>query len=237
MNKYKIAGLNVCAANSAELADVLLVNIENKTKTALFFANTNFIVKCQPIVHLLANEHIVIVNDGVGMDLANLLVNRCRFPDNLNGTDFVPFICRKSKRPLRIFLVGAKPGIANKAAKVLIEQYGQQIVGVCDGYGQFKSRPQLVEEINSADADVVLVAFGNPMQEQWIIDNTQKINAPLMLGIGALFDFLAGDKQRAPVWVRRIRMEWFFRMCLEPRRLLKRYTYDLLIFFYYCIAR
>src|SRR5471030_2699687 len=112
MEKYKIGGFNICATTADKLASVLLGNIEKRIKCALFFANTNFIVQCQSIIPQLLDEHILIVNDGIGMDMANMLVNGHRFPDNLNGTDFLPFLCLQSARPLRFFLVGAKPGVA-----------------------------------------------------------------------------------------------------------------------------
>ena len=78
------------------------------------------------------------------------------------------------------------------------------------------------------------MAMGNPVQEEWILDNRQSLNANIVIGVGALFDFWAGDKPRAPRWVQRMRFEWFYRLCLEPRRLLRRYTVDIVRFLILC---
>jgi beta-1,4-glucosyltransferase len=81
----------------------------------------------------------------------------------------------------------------------------------------------------------MLVAFGNPLQERWILDHADALRAPLIFGVGALLDFLSGNARRAPNWVRRLRMEWLYRLLNEPRRLLKRYSWDLIVFFRQCL--
>jgi beta-1,4-glucosyltransferase len=130
-------------------------------------------------------------------------------------------------------LLGGKSEVLDKAAYHLVHKLGQIVVGTCDGYDGIR-RADLVETINATEPDVVLVAMGNPKQEQWILDHYQQINAKVFSGVGALFDFWAGDKPRAPAWVQKIRMEWFYRLCLEPKRLMKRYTFDILIFLMCC---
>ena len=94
----------------------------------------------------------------------------------------------------------------------------------------------LVDSINASGADVVLVAFGNPAQETWILEHCDACDAPLMFGVGALLDFLSGNARRAPPWVRRLHLEWLYRLACEPRRLLRRYTWDLARFFRICLA-
>jgi beta-1,4-glucosyltransferase len=123
--------------------------------------------------------------------------------------------------------------VLDKAAQYLSHELGQIVVGSCDGYEGVKN-PNLIAQINASTADVVLVAMGNPMQEQWILNHYQALNAKLVSGVGALFDFWAGDKPRAPSWIQKIRMEWFYRLCLEPKRLFKRYTTDILVFLVFC---
>jgi beta-1,4-glucosyltransferase len=81
---------------------------------------------------------------------------------------------------------------------------------------------------------VVLVALGNPVQEEWILNHRQALDASILIGVGALFDFWAGDKPRAPRAIQKMRLEWLYRLALEPRRLLRRYSVDLLVFFAHC---
>ena len=229
-----IAGFLVSQTTSHSLAQHLLRELQSKNKVALFFANTNFIVQCRSQLHRMRDDSVIVVNDGVGMDIAALLIQRSRFEENLNGTDFTPYFFNQSARPLRVFLLGGTPDVLQKAADYARHQLGQQIVGVCDGYEDIQKKHHLVDTINRAKPEVVLVALGNPIQEEWILDNRHALNAGVVIGVGALFNFWAGDKSRAPMLMQRCRLEWFYRLCLEPRRLLRRYTVDIVRFFLYC---
>ncbi len=180
-------------------------------------------------------EDVVIVNDGLGMDIASIIVHGRKFKANLNGTDFMPYFFSVSKKKLRVFLLGGSPTAISGAAYYLEHKLGHVVVGTCDGYEGINNVTNLVEIINEATADVVLVALGNAQQEEWILDHYQKINASFFAGVGGLFDFWSGDKPRAPKWVQDIRMEWFYRLCIEPKRLYKRYTLDALKFLVSCI--
>lgn len=202
----------------------------------VFFANTNFIVKCQALRKRMREPSVRIVNDGIGMDLAARLIHGRRFAGNLNGTDLIPYLCRESAQPLKFFLLGGRPGVGKTAAVTLTDTLGQQVVGMCDGYGEFAAAGEgLAERVNRSGADVVLVAFGNPLQERWILDHSHELSVPLVFGVGALLDFLSGTAKRAPAWVRHLHMEWMYRLLNEPRRLLKRYSWDLLVFFRTCL--
>lgn len=230
----QVGGFSVLKTASAELATHLLAQRQAGRQVTLFFANTNFVVQCRGMRSRMETDGVVIVNDGVGMDIAARLLHADRFRENLNGTDFMPFLFRQSSTPLRVFMVGGKPRVLKKAAQYVTQELGQVVVGTCDGYEGIKANPQLVETINQAQADVVLVAMGNPIQEKWILDHRQGLNAGILAGVGALFDFWAGDKPRAPVLVQKMRLEWFYRLCLEPRRLGRRYTVDIVKFLKHC---
>jgi beta-1,4-glucosyltransferase len=237
MNSEKtisIAGFPVIATNSRTLATHLHQTIQMQGKEMLFFANTNFIVKSRSLLERMKRDRAIIVNDGVGMDIAAMLASE-RFLENLNGTDFTPYFLGGADRPLRVFLLGAKPEVVGKAALHVGEKLGQIVVGTCDGYaGLAKCRAELPQVINRSRAEVLLVAMGNPVQEEWIMANRAELNANVVIGVGALFDFWAGDKPRAPRLVQRFRLEWLYRLCLEPRRLLRRYTVDIVRFLLLC---
>ena len=152
---------------------------------------------------------------------------------NGNGTDFTPYLLRQAHRPLRLFLLGGKSQVVGRAAEYARQQLGQEVVGVCDGYAGM-SEIRLLERIERAKPDILLVALGNPVQEQWIMQHWEALNVSLVMGVGALFDFWAGAKPRAPRVVQSLRLEWLYRLCLEPRRLLRRYTVDIMRFLLYC---
>lgn len=231
-----LGGFAIQSTTSAELSLQLQEQMKHQ-QTALFFANTNFIVKCQPLKQDLINSNTIIVNDGVGIDIATLLIHNKKFRENLNGTDFIPLFLKNLGSEAKVFLFGAKPGIAMRAAQFLQQQLNIQVVGYRNGYEEGRDTQQLIDDINSSGANVVLVAMGNPYQEQWIIQNRQQLQARTLIGVGALFDFLAGDKPRAPRLVQRLRLEWFYRLCLEPGRLLRRYTIDIAVFLQLCLRQ
>jgi beta-1,4-glucosyltransferase len=230
-----LGGYPVLSTTQEAFADELFEALSAGEPRRVFFANTNFVVQCQALRARVNEPSVRIVNDGLGMDLAAMLVHGRSFAGNLNGTDLIPYLCRQAPRPLKFFLLGGRPGVAVSAAAAL-RAMGQHVVGTCDGFDEFVAAGDaLVERIDRSGADVVLVAFGNPLQECWILDHADTLRAPLMFGVGALLDFLSGNARRAPNWVRRFRMEWLYRLLNEPRRLFKRYTLDLVLFFHLCL--
>jgi N-acetylglucosaminyldiphosphoundecaprenol N-acetyl-beta-D-mannosaminyltransferase len=82
---------------------------------------------------------------------------------------------------------------------------------------------RIIDRINDANPDVIWVGLGSPKQDYWMFTHRDRLNAPVMIGVGAAFDFLAGVKLQAPRWIQRSGLEWLFRLCCEPRRLAKRY--------------
>lgn len=231
-----IAGFPVIEATQDELAERLINSIQHQEKITLLYANSNFIVKCEPLLHRMYDDKVVIVNDGVGMDIAARLLHGRAFKANLNGTDFTPYLFQRSQRPLRVFMYGAQPHVVAKAAAYVQEQLGQVVVGYENGYADIQ-QDALISAINQAQPDVLLVAMGNPLQEAWILENRHSLAVPIVSGVGALFDFWAGEKPRAPRLVQQLRMEWFYRLCLEPRRLFRRYTIDILVFLLACLRQ
>lgn len=233
-NTLAIAGFPIQEATPYELVDYLLALLRAHKKATLLYANTNFIVNCRHLLGKFFDDSVIIVNDGVGLDIAARLSHGRSFKANLNGTDFTPYMLRESGRPLRIFLFGGKPRVVSKAACFVEQELGQVVVGYSDGYASRDDDAALIEKINASGAEVLLVALGNPLQEQWIMQHRDSLQVGLVSGVGALFDFWAGDKPRAPEFIQRMRMEWFYRLCLEPKRLIKRYTLDILVFLGAC---
>ncbi|MEO6919693.1 MAG: WecB/TagA/CpsF family glycosyltransferase [Collimonas sp.] len=234
-NIIPIAGFPVVKTTTPVLSRYLLRTMWVNKKMTLFFANTNFIVQCRHLLDKMKSMSVTIVNDGVGMDIAAYLFRREAFKENLNGTDFIPHFLAGANISLRVFMLGGKPEMLDKAAEYVRTTLKQDVVGTCDGYGGLaKDRAILVDLINRARAEVVLVALGNPMQEEWILVNRHALNANVVIGVGALFDFWSGDKPRAPRLVQQLHLEWLYRLCIEPRRLVRRYTVDIMKFLFLC---
>ena len=139
----------------------------------------------------------------------------------LATTDMVyPLSAEAARQGWRIVMFGARPGVAERAARALEQSTpGVDIVGVWDGY----SGGPTVDQLRAARADIALIAIGAPAQEQWAFDVAVPAGVPAIMTCGGLFDFMAGDKRRAPAWMQRAGLEWLFRVFLEPRRLIRRY--------------
>ncbi|HLD83149.1 MAG TPA: WecB/TagA/CpsF family glycosyltransferase, partial [Candidatus Omnitrophota bacterium] len=96
---------------------------------------------------------------------------------------------------------------------------------------------RIVEMINSAGPDILWVGLGSPKQDIWMYEHKARINAPVMIGVGAAFDFVAGTKKQAPKWMQRSGFEWLFRLSIEPKRLFKRYIFGNALFLYLICAQ
>ncbi|MEO8410340.1 MAG: WecB/TagA/CpsF family glycosyltransferase [Propionivibrio sp.] len=163
-------------------------------------------------------------NDGIGVELASRLRYGVGFPANLNGTDFLPAYLAGSALQLRVFLVGARPPVVAGAFAEAQRRFPQHLwQGCADGYAGVKDEAALCAKLRAEPPDLLLVAMGNPLQEQWIARCASASGATVCVGVGALFDFLAGEVRRAPRWVRGLHLEWGYRLVQEPRRLWRRY--------------
>jgi beta-1,4-glucosyltransferase len=221
-------GINVSACLREEAIEFLLARLADRKLTRLAFANIHLLNRASQLVSPGKLDDFLVLNDGIGLDLASLILHGSRFPDNLNGTDLVPALLRAAGPKTRVFLYGAIPSIVERVAPVISAQCHVNICGFCDGYGVAVAPESVPDKIRQSAPDIVLVALGNPKQEAWIAEHAAKLNVPLVIGVGAFFDILAGAYPRAPRWVRRLRLEWMYRLALEPARLWRRYTVDAL---------
>lgn len=177
----------------------------------------------------LLNEFDAVWPDGVGVAIAaRHLLTPVR--ENVNGTDMLPHLCRAG---YRLYLLGAAPGVAERAAQCLTREYpGTRIAGWHDGFFPAEKTAEIVAAINAAKPDILLVAMGVPKQEFWIAEHRNELDCPLAMGVGGLFDFASHRIPRAPGWMRAWRLEWVYRLRQEPRRLFKRYVIGNPLFLY-----
>lgn len=165
-----------------------------------------------------------VLPDGIGVELAARMTGQ-RLAANLNGTDLTPaLLTRAAQKGLSVYLFGGTPGTADTAARTLRARIpGLIVAGTRDGFDGARNTDAVIADINASGADIVLVAMGVPLQDVWLARHAPRLNARLTLGVGACLDFLAGNVSRAPLWLRRARAEWVWRLALEPRRLARRY--------------
>lgn len=178
----------------------------------------------------------MVVVDGKPVLLASRLLGKS-LPETVPGSDLCPALFELANQGtgLRVFLFGAADGVAERAAEAIQSRWPN--IDVCGVYSppmgfhaDAPSNAVALEKINAAKPDVLLVGLGAPKQEIWTHAMRDRLQVKVALCVGATIDFLAGEKARAPIWVRRIGMEWLHRALSEPRRLLGRYVYDAWVF-------
>ncbi|WP_294371754.1 WecB/TagA/CpsF family glycosyltransferase [uncultured Clostridium sp.] len=152
--------------------------------------------------------------------------------EKISGSDLFPKVCElAAKKGYTVFLLGAAQGVAQKAAENLINKFdGLNIVGTYSPKYGFENDKEEVQHIlniiNDKKPDILAVGLGAPKQEKFIYKYRNELKVPVSLAIGAGIDFEAGVVSRAPVWMQKHGMEWFYRLCKEPRRMAKRYLID-----------
>jgi N-acetylglucosaminyldiphosphoundecaprenol N-acetyl-beta-D-mannosaminyltransferase len=132
-----------------------------------------------------------------------------------------------ARRGYRVFLYGGGEGVAQRLQAALTQTYpGLQVVGVLTPPFRELTPAEdaaIVAQINAAQPDIVWIGLSTPKQEKWMAGHLRCIDAAVMIGVGAAFDFLSGTKKQAPLWTQRSGLEWLFRLIMEPRRLWRRY--------------
>jgi alpha-1,3-mannosyltransferase len=235
--KRLIGPVEVAVARSAAATDAVLSAMRSRTPLLVAFCNAH-------TVNLARNDNqlrqslmsALVLNDGVGLDLASRVLYGTAFPENLNGTDFCPSLLGASGGKARVFLLGGELGIAERASKEILRRYPDvKIAGTRHGFFDPASSEQILQDARSADANILLVGMGQPKQEIWAARHYSQFAGPVVC-VGALLDFLAGRFPRAPKLVRQLRLEWAFRLVKEPIRLARRYLIGNLTFIFYVLA-
>lgn len=221
-----ILGISVLAIRWDDAIALLTRLIAERRFTKVSFLNAhNANIACSDPVFAEALDDFLILPDGIGVDLAAQLLYGAPFPDNLNGTDFVPAFLQASTRPLTVGLLGATR-VNAEAASVKLAALAVQhnFVVIHDGYFSAAQEPEIIGRIAALRPDMLLVAMGVPRQELWIARHIDERHCTMPVAVGALLDFLSGSVPRAPLWMRRLRLEWLFRLAVEPGRLWRRYV-------------
>jgi len=154
------------------------------------------------------------------------------------GPDLMRLLCKREG--LRHYFFGASPEVLEQLAGQLKKDLpGIQIAGMFappfNAQAQFEAA-ETIKAINDARPDILWVGLGSPKQDLWMEMHRDRLDVPVIAGVGAALDFLAGAKPQAPLWMQRAGLEWLFRLCCEPRRLWKRYLVGNSLFLFYVLV-
>ncbi len=183
--------------------------------------NPEFVIRAQrdPAFHTVLEEADLALPDGFGLLWAARLLG-CPLRERVAGSDTVPKIAQlAAHKGYRLFLLGAAPGVAARAAEVLVNQNpGLQIAGTFAGSPHPDLDDELVTRVRSNRPHFLFVAYGAPHQDFWIHRNLHRLGVPVCMGVGGTLDFIAGVTPRAPRWMRERGLEWLYRLVRQPWR-------------------
>jgi exopolysaccharide biosynthesis WecB/TagA/CpsF family protein len=223
-----ILGVPVFRLAAREAIALIGRRVESSPPVLLAYANAhalNVAARDPDYDRVLRERADIVLNDGIGLQLAARM-RGTQFPENLNGSDLNPRILElAAERGWKVFFLGAADGVAERAAQRLSAAIpGLTVVGTHHGFFEDAASDEVVGLVRSSEADVLLVAMGNPRQEMWLARHLAGTGSLLGIGVGAFFDFIAGEQRRAPSWMNRVGLEWTYRLVREPGRMWRRYV-------------
>ncbi len=238
-SKVKFFNLHINVLDTPEFFSELQYYLSQGRRVSINFLNAhcfNIAQKSDEYKEAL-EDSTFLLNDGIGVNIAGKLVG-VHFKENLNGTDLIPQMLEYfAKSKLSVFCFGASEEVIKMAVQNIEADYpGLSIAGFCDGYED--DADLVIDKINESQADAVILGMGVPRQELWVAHNGDRLTSVrIFVSGGAMFDFISGNVLRAPRFVRRIKLEWLFRLVQEPIRLFSRYVLGPFVFLYYSIVR
>ena len=222
MNRIDVLGVEFDDMDIVEAVELAMGFMEERRCAYAVTPNPEIVLECRKNRKLAAAVRAadMVLPDGVGVIYASRILGT-PIKNRLPGIDFASaLMARMSECGKKVFLLGAKTGVAELAAERLTERYpGLEVCGVNDGYFEEEDNELVLEKINSQSPDLILVCLGAPKQEIWMKNNAELLNAGLMIGLGGALDVYAGVVERAPRKWRKLGLEWLYRLIKEPRRI------------------
>jgi N-acetylglucosaminyldiphosphoundecaprenol N-acetyl-beta-D-mannosaminyltransferase len=216
-----VLGVRIRRRSRRETLQCLRELLDSGSSHSVYFVNAaaaNLAFE-DPRFRAVLNRGSLVCNDGIGVKLA-ARSRGVTLRDNLVGTDLVPLLLAEPfSRPLKIYLLGGRPGVTGRAASRIAERFPRvRVVGFSNGYFGPSRETQIVKEIGALGPDLLLAGMGNPRQEFFIDHYLPRLRCRVAMGVGGLLDHFAGELRRAPVWVRRLGCEWVQLLLQQPHK-------------------
>lgn len=216
-----ILGVRVDNVTEGEVLDRLEAFIRDGRPHQVVTVNPEFVVMAQEDRDFrdILNKADLALPDGVGLLWASRILGS-PLRKRVAGSDLVEGLAwRAASRGYSLYLLGARPGVGQQAALALQGRYpGLRIAGTYPGSPSPEEEEEIVARVREASPHILLVAYGAPAQDRWIRGNLERLGVPVCMGVGGGLDFVSGRVRRAPPWVRRLGLEWLFRLAQEPWR-------------------
>lgn len=239
IDKIKLLGIDISNVSMSETIFYIDKMIASGTFSYIVTPNVDHLMKLQfdSDFRKIYEGANLAVPDGVPLLWGSRILGT-PLKERVNGTDLFVKICENAaERGYSIFLLGGNPDTAEKAGTILAEKYpGLRVAGYfCPEFGfdaDFVECRRIQKLIAASKADILFVGLGAPKQERWIAEFGPGCGVKVAIGIGVSFSLVSGNIKRAPIWMQKRGLEWFWRLMAEPRRLSKRYLVDDLPFFW-----
>lgn len=216
-----IAGINIDDITMEQAVNRVYEFIDSNENHSIYTPNAEIMMEgiTNKNINRVLNAADMLVADGAGVVLASKILGR-EVREKVSGVDLTQNLLKaSSKKPIKFFLFGGKPGIAEKAhANIICDYPAAQVVGTRNGYFKEADNEEIIDKINKSGAEVLFVCLGAPQQELWIHENKDKLKVKACLGGGGTIDILAGNVKLAPDFFRNHSLEWLYRLYKEPRR-------------------
>jgi N-acetylglucosaminyldiphosphoundecaprenol N-acetyl-beta-D-mannosaminyltransferase len=220
IQRIDILDVPIDCVTQKEALDYISLLLEKKNRFQVITPNPEIVLEAQknPTFKKVLKEAELSVADGVGIIWAAQILHG-KSIKRVTGVDLMRIICREL-RERRVFLLGASEEVNIKTKQILEKKYpGIKIVGNYSGTPGSNLEKIICNMINKSKAEILFVAYGAPNQELWIARNLPHLTTvKVAMGIGGAFDFISGHKKRAPEFLRKIGLEWLFRLIIEPSR-------------------
>jgi N-acetylglucosaminyldiphosphoundecaprenol N-acetyl-beta-D-mannosaminyltransferase len=237
--RVNILGVGVSAVNMALALEHIACWIEQRARQYVVVCPVYTVMQCheKPDLRALVNRAGMVTPDGMPLVFLSRRLGQPQV-SRVYGPDLLEAFCElAAKRGYSSFFYGGAEGVAAQLAEVMQRRFpGLRVAGAYSPpYRDLTAEEDsaIVEMINAAGPDVVWVGLGSPKQDYWMAAHRDRLHAPVLIGVGAAFDFHTGRVRQAPRWMQRSALEWLFRLLTEPRRLWRRYLiYNPLFIFY-----
>ena len=230
IERVNVLGVGISAVNLSQALEAIQGWVAERARTYVCVAAVHSVLECRrdPAVRTILNRSGLTTPDGMPLVWLTRLAGY-NHVSRVYGPDLMLAVCQDGlQHGYRHFLYGGGPGIAEQLTERLTGRFPALAIA---GVGTPPFRELSSQELQAVDrtisasrADILWVGLGTGKQERWMAERRKFIDTPVMIGVGAAFDFLSGHKPQAPLWMQRSGLEWLFRFVSEPRRLWRRYA-------------
>lgn len=238
-----VLGVHISAVSLSSATETVLEWIRRREKHYVTVTGVHGVIEAQndPMFKRVLNDAGLKVPDGMPMVWLSRLAGHSHV-NRVFGPDFMLSVSQAvGEDGGRAFYFGGAPGVAEQLARTLEGCYpGLETAGVyCPPFRDLtpEEEREVVELINGTAPDVVWVGLSTPKQERWMADFRPRLDAPVLVGVGAAFDYNTGRIKRAPAWMQKSGLEWLYRIMQDPKRLWKRYARNNTLFLYYLVCQ